>query len=221
MKPMHPRNIILGLALVLCFVTAAFADQKAAPKGHDAAVTSLAPWAGEFQSTRPLWNNAKADALLNKIAQACQRKKMDMDAAAVGNIMKGMYFTDFTKMDIKDTSVTYTPMGDVLAPVTVEYDFRGELVMNVMGHKVQWYAFQARKVDGATQKYKYLLLTKQHAHAGKQPHFHMRYGSSNFADIMQNKSLAKWWPTMVGMDFNFDKFAEGIDPNVFARFLKS
>jgi ABC-type Zn uptake system ZnuABC Zn-binding protein ZnuA len=105
--------------------------------------------------------------------------------------------TSFDEVAIEGENVTFTTDGN---SVTCAYAFAGEAEMPDFPGSF-WSLFES--ADTACADYRYLLLSPPHAaEEGSSLHFHMRYGSTSFEEIVNDPSA--WYPSLYPDDTTVD-----------------
>lgn len=204
-------SVALVAALALFALAPAFASETQAEK------VTLKDWEGSFVSRSPFWGDEKAKPFFEKLSEACKALGKDFSVQDVTAKTKLMYYTDFTKLEVSENTITFVTPMNWIAPAKVTYDYRGEICKD----GTSWYAFEGTDVTAASKEYRYLLMMKLHGHGDKsQMHWHMRYGSAGFAQLINDPTLADWWPTLhVAGDFSFDDYLNGVKPEKMAKWV--
>lgn len=138
---------------------------------------------------------AMAIGLLSIGMSAMAEEGSAFTAADAKNFLNDMQKASFGDLSISGNSITYySPNGTVQCQC--EYEFVGKETVSFQGEEFDWYKFQLKSTEEQCSDYKYLIATKVHSHEDGMTHWHMRYGSSNFEDLMNNPKYAMWYPTL-------------------------
>jgi Zn/Cd-binding protein ZinT len=188
----------LGIGLFVFVLLAAGCDNG---NGGDLE-PELAEWNGTWNSYLEYFDEPQLAAILEAQYDALSdERKQSMTLDVFMAWVKSIVLTDFGSFVIQDSTITFyeqkqtqkNPSGNVLETVT--YTFKGTLT-DVWGEEeFDWYAFEG----GTEGDYKYLLLEEAGRDTSTGPlHFHMRYGSKGFDDLLiTTNNYGQWAPTIV------------------------
>jgi Zn/Cd-binding protein ZinT len=170
--------------------------------------SELAKWAGTWNPVYWYFDETELAAILEAQYEAMpDASKQNMSLEVFIAFVKAIAQTDFGSFVIQGNTITFytqqqtqkNPLGDVLETVT--YTFKGTR-SDVWGaggpeeEEFDWYAFEG-DTEGA---HKYLLLEEAGRDTPTGPlHFHMRYGSKGFDDLLYypTDNYNRWAPTIV------------------------
>ena len=163
--------------------------------GADPAKPGLQNWNGKWITSQSFLDDPAMEAAYEEIAALAP----GYEAIDVQAFMNAMYNSDFGVMEINDDTVTYYEEDGVTIRAACQYSSAGKVTASFGNTTFTWYRFIVNSPDSATDGYNYLLATQIHSHGGVS-HWHMRYGNTNFTDLMENPDLSMWWPTLVPYD---------------------
>ena len=149
---------------------------------HDSGeITDLSTWSGEWMSGWAF----DADALQPGF-NAVLEQTPEVDADLLAEYHEAGNFTDFDTIVFTETGASFDGQP------ACTYTFEGQMpVPQVAGET--WLFFETNDESCATTRY--LLLNPPHAvEEGASLHFHMRYGSTSFEEIVADDS--PWFPSM-------------------------
>ncbi len=91
---------------------------------------------------------------------------------------------------------------------TVSYTYGGISTGYWGDYEVAWHCFtNAGAADD--DPYKYIILTAVHQDSEESMlHYHLRYGSTEFEDLVTNTDYSYWWPTFVASSLTVEEAAE-------------
>jgi ABC-type Zn uptake system ZnuABC Zn-binding protein ZnuA len=159
-------------------------------------VTDLSPWAGEWVSGYVYLDTDAGQSLLDTLAG-----DIGVEVAAVRGVLDALLISDFTNATITETSITYVTADET---ITCEYALDAVVDVDFDGTPFQWVNFESTTPD--CDAYRYALFTLAHGE-GLGRHFHMRYGSTNFDDLMHNPDLGLWYPSLYPVAVTAEDFA--------------
>ena len=107
------------------------------------------------------------------------------------------YRTDFDSLKVEGSGITFMDSkGTSLGTLT--YASRGVEKRKFGTFDIEWHQFEA--TSGASDKvkmYKYLVMLAVHSDTPEGvKHWHMRYGSESFKELIDEAARAMWWPTL-------------------------
>jgi Zn/Cd-binding protein ZinT len=190
---------ILGIALVFGFVLTGCDNG-----GGGDPEPELAKWAGTWNAYLEYFYEPELLEILEaQYEPYAERMTLDQFKAFV----KAIAQTDFGSFVIQGNTITFyaqkattkNPSGDVLETVT--YTFKGIMkdtwaTGTAEEEEFDWYSFEGGTEGG----HKYLLLEEAGRDTSTGPlHFHMRYGSKGFDDLLYTPTdnYNRWAPTIV------------------------
>jgi Zn/Cd-binding protein ZinT len=196
------KVVLTILALTLCFFILNCKNDADDPGPE------LAKWAGTWNPVHWYFDEPELAAILEAQYNAmpdASKQSMSLDVFIA--FVKAIAQTDFGSFVIQGNKITFynqkqtqkTPSGTVIDTVT--YTFQG-IRHDVWGkggseeEEFDWYAFEGDTEGG----HKYLLLEEADRDTPTGPlHFHMRYGSKGFDDLLltPTDNYNRWAPTIV------------------------
>jgi Zn/Cd-binding protein ZinT len=182
-------------------------------------VPNLSEWAGTWNPVHWYFDETEIAAILQAQYDALpEENKQATTFEAFIAFVKTIARTDFGSFAIQGNKITFydqkqtqkNPSGTVSETVT--YTFKG-IRNDVWGkggpeeEEFDWYAF-----EGDTEgDHKYLLLEEAGRDTSTGPlHFHMRYGSKGFDDLLltPTDNYGRWDPTIVSYDTTIAELQE-------------
>jgi Zn/Cd-binding protein ZinT len=204
---------ILSMALIFSFILAGCDNDGDDPEPE------LAKWAGTWNPVHWYFDEPELAAILQAQYNALpDANKQAMTFEQFTAFVTAIAQTDFGSFVIQGDTITFydkkqtqkKPSGNIHETVT--YTFAG-MRHDVWGkgsaeeEEFDWYAFEGDK-EGA---HKYLLLEEAGRDTQTGPfHFHMRYGSKGFDDLLltPTDNYGRWAPTIVSYDTTIAQLQE-------------
>ncbi|NJN67189.1 MAG: metal-binding protein ZinT [Chloroflexaceae bacterium] len=176
----------------------------------------LAQWAGtgggKWVSASTFLEDVAMQGAYAAIAEAAGSAYVADD---VHQAMVAMYATVFGAMEIGDSTITFVPeaanASQLVASVTCAYQSVGEATATWGEHAFVWHRLETTSTDDACAPYTYLVATDVHSHGEGTTHWHLRYGSTSFDDLMTNSTYTMWWPTLVAEETTAQQFADEME----------
>ncbi len=113
--------------------------------------------------------------------------------------LASMLYTAFSSITILDITSILGAQKDTLAvkidgAATVSYTYEDTVTVSWGEYSFDWYCFTAADAGD----YEYIIVTAVHQDGEDgMLHFHLRYGSTSFNDLIGNEAYNYWWPTFV------------------------
>jgi hypothetical protein len=106
-----------------------------------------------------------------------------------------MLQSTFGGLNISGETITYYESDGVTTRATCTYRSEGEETATFEGSSLEWNKFSLKAGDSGCNEYRYLITTQVHSHGDGLTHWHFRYGTNGFDDLINNSDYAMWWPT--------------------------
>ncbi|QTA87008.1 sirohydrochlorin chelatase [Desulfonema magnum] len=151
----------------------------------------FAGWKGKWVSGASYLNDPAMEPAYDAVADLATGYTPD----DVKDFMASMYRSEFGSMEINKETVTYYKTDAISGAthnVSCEYKPVGKVTVPWGEHQVEWHRFES--VSEGAAEYAHLIATKVHSHDGDLSHWHLRYGSSSFENLI-NYADPMWWPT--------------------------
>jgi Zn/Cd-binding protein ZinT len=205
MKKRHGVFFGFAVLLITAIFTLAGCDTGGGGGNDDPELTK---WAGTWNPVHHYFDEPELAAILEAQYNAMpEASKQNMTLEVFIAFVKAIAQTDFGSFGVQGNTITFynqkqtqkNPSGTAVEKVT--YTFRG-IRQDVWGQggaeeeQFDWYAFEG----DAEGVHKYLLLEKADRDSETGPlHFHMRYGSKDFDDLLltPTDNYNRWAPTIV------------------------
>ena len=150
-------------------------------------------WKGTWKSFYGSMDAPEVDAICEKAAASLPAYTPKGVKGALGQ----SYRTDFDSLKVEGSEIAFMDSkGTSLGTLT--YASRGVEKRKFGTFDVEWHQFEA--TSGAadkTKEYKYLVMFAVHSDTPEGvKHWHMRYGSESFKELIDEAARAMWWPTL-------------------------
>ena len=150
-------------------------------------------WKGTWKSFYGSMDAPEVDAICEKAAASLPAYTPKGVKGALGQ----SYRTDFDSLKVEGSGITFMDSkGTSLGTLT--YASRGVEKRKFGTFDIEWHQFEA--TSGASDKvkmYKYLVMLAVHSDTPEGvKHWHMRYGSESFKELIDEAARAMWWPTL-------------------------
>jgi Zn/Cd-binding protein ZinT len=193
------KALNIGFVVVVLLTISCFSGGDPEPE--------LAKWAGTWNPIHDYLDdpglNASFQAQYDALPDSYKTQIQSVDA--LRTFAKVIAETDFGSFVIQGNKITFydqkqtqkNPSGNVIDTVT--YTFKGTQQTVYGNEEVDMSTFEGDK-EGA---YKYLLLEEAERDTPDGPlHFHMRYGSKSFDDLLTSMEgrHSLWAPTIISYD---------------------
>lgn len=150
-------------------------------------------WKGTWKSFYGSMDAPEVDAICEKAAASLPA----YTPKGVKGALRQSYRTDFDSLKVEGSEIAFMDSkGTSLGTLT--YASRGVEKRKFGTFDVEWHQFEA--TSGAadkTKEYKYLVMFAVHSDTPEGvKHWHMRYGSESFKELIDEAARAMWWPTL-------------------------
>jgi Zn/Cd-binding protein ZinT len=178
--------------------------------------SELAKWNGTWNGVYDYLDDPGLDASFQAQYDALIPDYQEYYGSVQGlrDFAKAVALTDFGSFVVQGNTITFydqkanaeNPSGDVIETVT--YTFKGTLHdVFARTEEFDWYAFEG----DAAGPHKYLLFEEVGRDTPSGPlHFHMRYGSKSFEDLLIDpvNNYGQWYPTIVSYNTTIAELQE-------------
>lgn len=160
-------------------------------------------WKGDWKSAVVFLDDPVMTPVYETVAKKALEKGKNYTSETVKDFFKKMLHSDFGAMKLEGDKVTFLDDKGVVK-ATLNYVSDGLELRKFGEYPLAWSVF---KVEVASPYKTLVLLPTGKDTADGFTHFHMRYGDKTPEALLDDPSLALWWPTLCEPGTTASKFA--------------